>query len=596
MFSSRTNSLLSRTSLPYKRLLRPVLLKKNYVSWSLSDLLDDEDEGLEGLHSGDNDQLPRALHVRGRYVGPWSKKSGKSSWAVLKWLCLGDPEKDLLKDRFQKISPPGINDTRDLIKPVKEIDWSRITNSGGNSGSGSVNSKSSCNGSGGGSGSNNNNDDVHVTWIGHATCLIKMAGLNIITDPMFSQYASSVQGIGPRRFIDPAIALDKLPKLDIVLLSHTHYDHLDANSAKRIGNQPLWVVPLGIGKSLAKFGVTNVVELDWWQQCKMMVEQSDGSEVPLEVTLTPAKHWTARSPFDRNVGLWGSFVLRDPLLDTRVFFGGDSAYCNIFKSIGTKYGPFDMALVPIGAYKPRWFMKDVHCSPNEAVQIHKDLNAKQTLGIHWGTFHLADEDHIEPALELAKARQKNGLTSKDIFTLQQGETLIFGDKSQGDFATLYPTIFDKYLELSKHDKEEEPSDDFEHPSSLSSSSSSSSSDINNSVTAGDADTDTDTLPSPSSSSSPSPSPSPLSSSSPSPSSSSSSSRNISSTGSENDNVPFSDHSFQMYNSPMMNESRQKANQQVSPQNNNTSFCSNSNSITPNKQHTDDEKKVQFVQK
>ena len=299
-----------------------------------------------------------------KYVGPWDRESRKDLFSTLKWLAFGEEESRDVKALFSHIP-----DTRELI-----------TSAGVHHGE------------------LRDTERNHVTWVGHATCALQVDGVRILTDPMFSDYASAVQGLGPKRFMAPALPVHQLPQTDIVLLSHTHYDHLDAASATAVGNRPLWIVPLGVSRSLAALGVTNVVELDWWQDCAMEIPRADGGgTVSLKVTLTPAKHWTARSPFDKNRELWGSFCVRSKLSGTSIYFGGDSAYCpSLFKRIGERHGPFDLALLPIGAYKPRWFMKDVHCSPEEAVQIHTDLGAKQSLGIHWGTFHLADE--VEPPI------------------------------------------------------------------------------------------------------------------------------------------------------------------------------------------------------
>ena len=199
--------------------------------------------------------------------------------------------------------------------------------------------------------------------------------------------------LGPQRFIMPPIDLDKL-KVDIVLLSHTHYDHYDEKTARKIGNKALWLVPLGVKDMLKEIGITNCVEMDRWES----YTYTTPSKSTLEVIFTPTKHWTSRTLFDRNTTLWGSFVVLSD--HARYFFAGDTAYCSVFQLIGQKYGPFDMASIPIGAYSPRWFLKDVHCNPEEAVRIHQDLRAKRSTAIHWGTFPMSHESFIEPALEL----------------------------------------------------------------------------------------------------------------------------------------------------------------------------------------------------
>jgi len=404
------------------------LLYRKYVSFELSSLWDEEDET---THVVGDEKLPRVRFVNGRYLSPWSRETNKDMWSVMTWMMNGDPDTAETRDLFADVVT---TDSRELIK-CATVDHTSVNSIGTN----------------------------HITWIGHATCLMHVDGMRILTDPMFSTYASAIQGLGPKRYMPPALEVEELPPVDVVLLSHTHYDHLDAGSAKRLGNAPLWIVPLGVKQSLENFGINNVVELDWWQTCTMEIEKKSGNgAATLEATLTPAKHWTARSPFDKNTGLWGSFCVHSVTSGVRIFFGGDSAYCDVFKQIGERHGPFDLALLPIGAYKPRWFMKDVHCSPEEAVYMHTDLGAKQTLGVHWGTFHLADEDYIEPALDLARARTAAGLTSRDVFTLRHGDTLIFGDSpGEKDFAEAYPMLVERYSQFHgnrsvEHESERKP--------------------------------------------------------------------------------------------------------------------------------------------
>ncbi len=195
-------------------------------------------------------------------------------------------------------------------------------------------------------------------------------------------------------------------------------------------------------KALLKdLGVTNCVELDWWGSYHYMHPDSGAT---VEVVFTPSKHWTARTFFDRNTCLWGGYALLGP--KSRFFFTGDTAYCSVFKHIGAKYGPFDLAAVPIGAYAPRWFMKDVHNNPEEAVQIHRDLCAKQSVGVHWGTFPLADEDPAEPALELARVRDVQGVLVSEFFTMAVGETVEVGQTPHHDLATVRSDLYGVYLD------------------------------------------------------------------------------------------------------------------------------------------------------
>lgn len=204
------------------------------------------------------------------------------------------------------------------------------------------------------------------------------------------------------------------------------------------------VVPFGVKEILRQEGITNCTELEWWQSYTHMNPQTGNTA---EVIFTPTKHWTARSLFDRNTCLWGSFVVKSK--SSKFFFTGDTAYCDTFKLIGENYGPFDIAAIPIGAYSPRWFMKSVHCNPEEAVMIHGDLRAKQSMAIHWGTFPMTDEDKIEPALELARVRDLRSVPAQSFFSMAHGETLIAGEEPKFDMASLYPSIYGEYLSLQR---------------------------------------------------------------------------------------------------------------------------------------------------
>jgi N-acyl-phosphatidylethanolamine-hydrolysing phospholipase D len=263
--------------------------------------------------------------------------------------------------------------------------------------------------------------DCTATWIGHSTVLLQWCGLNIITDPVFSQRAFPVQWLGPRRIMDPALAIDALPPLDVVLLSHSHYDHLDKAAVKRIAKahrRATWIVPLGLGAYVLGWGVREIVELDWWQETSI-----DG----LRVTATPARHFSARRLGDRNRTLWCGFGLERE--GRRAFFAGDTAFHPEFGAIGAKCGPFDFLMIPIGAYDPRWFMHVVHVDPEEAVQIYRNLVAPHPgaapplmLAIHWGTFRLTDEPMDEPPRRTLARWREVGLTENLLWIARFGET------------------------------------------------------------------------------------------------------------------------------------------------------------------------------
>jgi N-acyl-phosphatidylethanolamine-hydrolysing phospholipase D len=269
-----------------------------------------------------------------------------------------------------------------------------------------------------------------VTWIGHITVLVQIGGLNILTDPVFSQRCSPVQWAGPKRKTQPGLTLAQLPHIDVVLLSHNHYDHMDEASLKALSKQPggcpLFIMPLGHRHWFERRGIHRVAELDWWDTHVL-----DGGKRSLRmpVTLTPAQHWSSRTGADAMRSLWGGFAVRSP--DCHLFFAGDTAYSRDFLDIRRHFEPeqstdkgggFDIALLPIGAYEPRWFMKDQHANPEEAVQIFKDLGCKRALSVHWGTFTLTDEPLDEPPRALALARQTHGLSEGDFFTLPIGGT------------------------------------------------------------------------------------------------------------------------------------------------------------------------------
>jgi N-acyl-phosphatidylethanolamine-hydrolysing phospholipase D len=238
---------------------------------------------------------------------------------------------------------------------------------------------------------------------------------------VFSQRASPVQWAGPRRIMDPALAIDALPPLDAILLSHNHYDHLDKPAVKQIlraNPKATWIVPLGLGAYIRPWGVRQIIELDWWQQTSLD---------DLRVTATPARHFSARGLRDRNKSLWCGFALE--LGDRRAYFAGDTAYHPAFGEIGARCGPFDFVMIPIGAYDPRWFMKIVHVDPDEAVQIYRDVSASHTgkplplmLGIHWGTFRLTDEPMEEPPQRTAARWRMLGLDESRLWIARFGET------------------------------------------------------------------------------------------------------------------------------------------------------------------------------
>ena len=266
-----------------------------------------------------------------------------------------------------------------------------------------------------------------ITWIGHASMLLQAGGLNVLTDPIFSNRASPVSLIGPERKQPPGLLLADLPVIDVVLISHNHYDHLDRPSVLEIasrsdaaGRPALFIVPLGLKSWFADMGIRNAVELDWWDK---------HTHKGVEFNFTPVQHWSARGLGDRSQTLWGAYAVFAP--DLHWYFAGDTGYSKDFADTGARFanrhteakgGGFDLALIPIGAYLPRWFLADQHIDPTEAVQIHRDLGAKRSVGIHWGTFELSDESLDQPPKDLALATKAQGLKDGDFSVMAIGET------------------------------------------------------------------------------------------------------------------------------------------------------------------------------
>ena len=259
---------------------------------------------------------------------------------------------------------------------------------------------------------------VTTTWVGHSTFLIQIGGLNVLTDPMWSDRASPVAFAGPRRWMPPALSLDALPPIDVVLQSHNHYDHLDDGTVRRLAARfpdARWIAPLGLGDWLRRRGVLVATELDWWQSAPV------GS---LTVTATPAQHFSARGFGDRCRSLWCGFVVATP--SARVYFAGDTALHPEFAAIGARLGPFDLVHLPVGAYEPRWFMQRVHLNPEDAIQAYSAITGSgptpPCAAMHWGTFKLTDEPMDEPPRRARELWTEAGLTAESLWILACGET------------------------------------------------------------------------------------------------------------------------------------------------------------------------------
>ena len=255
----------------------------------------------------------------------------------------------------------------------------------------------------------------YAVWIGHATYLINNGDINILTDPIFSKRASPVGFAGPKRMIPPAMTLNDLPKIDAVVVSHNHYDHLDIWSLKKLfklNSETIFLVPTGDKKRMVKAGIRNIIEMNWWDIFRVS---------NTEFHFTPVQHWSKRGLFDRNKSLWGGWFIKSN--DLSLYHAGDTGYSSDFKTTYERLGAPDYSFIPIGAYDPRWFMKDSHVNPEEAVQIALDLKTPHSFGMHWGTFTLTDEPVLEPPARLKEALKKQNLESDFFISPKPGEIL-----------------------------------------------------------------------------------------------------------------------------------------------------------------------------
>lgn len=263
-------------------------------------------------------------------------------------------------------------------------------------------------------------EHTRISWLGHSTFLIQRAGINILTDPIFSNRASPLSFAGPARYIPHAIDYSELPQIDYVVISHNHYDHLDelavSQLAKRSSSATVFLVPLGLGSWMTDAGVDpdKVREMDWWEQAQFG---------DLTFHAQPSQHWSARTLFDKMTTLWASWLI--DFNGHTIWFAGDTGYNNKqFREIAERSPPIRLALIPIGAYSPRWFMKYYHVNPEEAILMHQDLKAKQSIGMHWGTFPLTAEPPMEPIQRLMDAREAAGIDAEAFGTMAVGESRI----------------------------------------------------------------------------------------------------------------------------------------------------------------------------
>lgn len=305
-------------------------------------------------------------HFDGKvFFNPWNTYRKKSYWDVLKWKTEANPY------RQEKKNVP--------VFPIvpHQIDYSAEKHS-----------------------------HATVTWVGHSTVLVQLDGVNILTDPIWGSHA-----LVHRRITPPAVSWSDLPPIDAVIISHNHYDHLDKYTVKKLGNGTRFFVPKGMKKWFSRIGISNVVELDWWEQAEYK---------GIKFCSVPTQHWCARGLLDRDRVLWSGWVAAGG--SRQFYYSGDTGYFEGFKEIGKRFPEIDLAILPIGHYEPRWFMKPYHVNGQEALQAFQDLKARQFMGVHWGTFDLTNEPLDLPPKVLREEVEQRGFDPARYWVFAHGET------------------------------------------------------------------------------------------------------------------------------------------------------------------------------
>ena len=259
-------------------------------------------------------------------------------------------------------------------------------------------------------------EGIKITFVNHSTFLIQVGGLNILTDPIWSDRTSPVQFAGPKRVRPPGILFTDLPKIDYIIISHNHYDHLDVPTMKKLIEQhdPKIITPLGVARYVEKLGSGKATDMDWWDEL--------GLDHGLKIACVPAQHFSGRGTYDRDATLWCGYIIMHG--ESNIYFVGDTGYGNFFKEIKDTFGRMSVSLIPIGAYLPQWFMSPIHISPEEAVKVHQDVESEISIGMHFGTFPLADDGQHQPIEDLHKALKNAGINDGSFKVIREGESII----------------------------------------------------------------------------------------------------------------------------------------------------------------------------
>ncbi|XP_005099390.1 N-acyl-phosphatidylethanolamine-hydrolyzing phospholipase D [Aplysia californica] len=337
-------------------------------------------------HDSDSEEFSKPIFHNGRYQNPWNTWRKPTVGGLLKFIVTR-------KDRSGIPKKEVLDETLPVLKP----DFS-VFNSSPETG-------------------------IRHLWIGHASSLLQFDGITVLTDPIFSERCSPTQWFGTKRFRPVPCTVEELPRVDCVVISHNHYDHLDYGTVSalnaKFGVGLQWFVPMGLKQWMSQSGCQNVVELSWWEE-----HVYPGPDGDVRFVCTPSQHWSKRTAIDDNKTLWASWCILGH--KHKFHFVGDSGYCEAFKQIGKRYGPFHLSTIPIGAYCPRDFLSPQHVDPEHAVDIHVDLQSQTSIGIHWGTFKmLSCEHYLEPREKVKEELEKRGLSPTAFVTVSHGKIQVF---------------------------------------------------------------------------------------------------------------------------------------------------------------------------